>query len=270
MNNNTRQMILERINNTMDIKIQHLTTHNPFDPDEVELKNPFGFRLVPLEVWQGSKFERSFVTTLGQGIFEQIAKLIAEDTGSYAENQHRQNVVLNTFQNESIDNIITEQTTSSGRRTRIVAPDLHSELGGLRNLNNRSTTSLDVISDLYVRRPDGREEFYSFKTVKPNIDQTAVAKRNLLALRTCSINYEAYLALPFNPGGDGNLYSRGGHSLPKRLFNMEDEDFVLIGSSLWNKLGDNPNTYNELLQIFEEAGQRSSERIRREYFNIND
>ncbi|WP_433915338.1 TdeIII family type II restriction endonuclease [Serratia symbiotica] len=39
-----------------------------------------------------------------------------------------------------------------------------------------------VISDLYFVR-DGIEYFFSIKTVKPNIDQTAEAKRDLLKLK---------------------------------------------------------------------------------------
>ncbi|MFK3938002.1 TdeIII family type II restriction endonuclease [Alkalihalobacillus sp. NPDC078783] len=62
----------------MERLINRRVNIEPFDEKEIEAKNPFGFRLVPVEVWKGSKFERSFVTILGQGIFEQIAKIIAE------------------------------------------------------------------------------------------------------------------------------------------------------------------------------------------------
>lgn len=37
---------------------------------------------------------------------------------------------------------------------------------------------------------------------------------------------------------------------------------------MWNKIGDDPNTYQELLDIFEEVGQYSAERIRKEYFGL--
>src|SRR5699024_7543950 len=238
----------------------------------VERNNPFGFRLVPLEVWQGSKFERSFVTTLGQGIFEQIAKYIAEGTGAYAENQHKQEVVLNTFQNETIDNIISKQrqSTTRGKKNSINVPDLHEEIEYLQNLNTPSIIESIIISDLYVKRLNGREEFYSFKTVKPNIDQTAIAKKNLLSLRVSDKNFESYFALPYNPAGDGKSYLEAGHPLPKKLFDMDDEDFVLVGAPLWNKLGEDSNTYEELLKIFEESGERSTKWIRREYFRYRD
>jgi|SRR5699024_9984793 len=252
----------------MDNKIRALTLDNPFNPDEVERNNPFGFRLVPLEVWQGSKFERSFVTSLGQNIFEQLGKIIAEGTGSFATNQHRTEITINTFQNETIDTIIQQQRRSNGTRRTIQSPNIGDELERLRNLGNQSYISLSIISDLYIERPNGNQEFYSLKTVKPNLDQTAVAKRDLLALRTADPNYESYFVLPYNPAGEGNPYRGAGHGIPRKLFDMEDTNFVLMGSSLWNKIGDSPDTYNELLDIFSEVGRISSERIRREYFGL--
>lgn len=121
MNQETRSRIRSHILEAMNRKIHQLTIENPFEAYEVEEKNPFGFRLVPIEVWIGSKFERSFVTTLGQGIFEQIAKIIAEGTGAYAENQYETRVQVNTFRYETIESIIQEQRHSERRGRRIVS-----------------------------------------------------------------------------------------------------------------------------------------------------
>lgn len=49
---------------------------------------------------------------------------------------------------------------------------------------------------------------------------------------------------------------------------MNDEEYVLIGSTLWNKIGDDENTYTELLKIFQQVGQESRGRICRDYFGI--
>lgn len=265
MDQTTRTRIRTHILNVMNRTIHKLTIENPFNLDEVREKNPFGCRLVPSEVWKGSKFERSFVTTLGQGIFEQVAKIIAEGTGAYAENQHIKEVQVNTFQNETINNIIQDQRRA-GRGRRIVSPNLHAELSHLSNLNTNSFITVSIISDLYIRRASGHEEYYSLKTVKPNLDQTAEAKRNLLLLKTENPNCEVFFALPYNPAGESNSYNDSGHSIPKKLFDMDDTNFVLIGSSMWNKIGDDSNTYEELLNIFEEVGRYTTQRIREEYF----
>lgn len=264
MNDATKQQVREHILTAMNKKIHDLTVKNPFNEAEVYEKNPIGARIVPTEVWKGSKFERSFVTTLGQGIFEQIGKIIAEGTGAHAENQYHSTITLNTFQTQTIEQTVDRQ--AAGRRG--ATPDISSEIQHLRNLNYDATVNVSVISDLFVRRQDGTEEFYSFKTVKPNKDQTAAAKKNLLYLRTADTNNHAYFALPYNPAGEGQSYMDQKHKIPAKFFDMDDTNFVLVGSSLWNHIGSDPNTYTELLDIFEEVGQHTSERIRREYFGL--
>ncbi|ASB63088.1 hypothetical protein SC22_01450 [Bacillus sp. A053] len=58
------------------------------------------------------------------------------------------------------------------------------------------------------------------------------------------------------------------HKIPAKFFDMDDTNFVLVDSSFWNQIGNDLNTYTELLDIFDEVGQHTSERIRREYFGL--
>ena len=95
MNIETRRKIEEHLRKVMKRIVEKRTVQEPFNEEEIKNKNPFGYRLVPIEVWKGSKFERSFVTSLGQGIFEQIAKIIAEGSGAMAENQYAKTIRLN-------------------------------------------------------------------------------------------------------------------------------------------------------------------------------
>lgn len=266
MNKETRKKVRKHVIEAMDKKIREMTIVNPYDKEGLIDVNPFGARIVPNEVWQGSKFERSFVTSLGQGIFEQIGKIIAEGAGAYAKIQYKKEVTLNTHQNEKIEKIVNRQTKKKGKEATI--PDIDSELGDLRNLDYDATVTQEVINDLYIKRKDGTEEFYSFKTVKPNKDQTAAAKKNLLYLRTVDPDNQAYFALPYNPAAEGKSYMEQKHKIPARFFDMDNEDYVLIGSSLWNKIGDNKKTYKQLLEIFDEVGEITRERIRREYFGL--
>lgn len=262
MNQQTRQRIIEHIAPIMDRLIQRRVHDEPFDIDYVRTINPFGSRLVPEEVWKGSKFERSFVTTLGQRIFEQIAQIIAEGTGSYASNQEDVTIRINTWKNEQIERILREHR-NAGRR-----PNWVQEVNEVRRLQNESYTEVTVKFDLFIRRPDGTKEFYGLKTVKPNLDQTERAKRDMLLLSSVSEDVETYFALPFNPAGEGLNYRLGGHAVPYRIFDMDNDPSVLIGAEFWNKVGDDDDTYTELLEVFEELGEYYSERIRREYFNL--
>lgn len=66
MNIETKVKIEEHLSLVMNRIIDKRTVEEPFDENEIKKTNPFGYRLVPVEVWKGSKFERSFVTSLGQ------------------------------------------------------------------------------------------------------------------------------------------------------------------------------------------------------------
>lgn len=267
MNADTREKVRLHIEGVMNRLIEKRTVIEPFNHSDIITRNPFGSAVVPPEVWKGAKFERSFVTILGQGIFEQLGKLIAEGTGAYARNQYDKEIRINTFKSDTIDSNIRKQRARVKKEDRTV-PNLTEELKKLSNLDNDRYEDLVVKSDLYIRRENGIEEYYSFKTVKPNLDQTAEAKKNLLLLRVGDPNCKSYFALPHNPAGEGNPYLSAGHTIPKKLFDMNDKEYVLIGSSLWNQIGDDENTYYELLEIFKEVGSVSIPRIQHEYFNI--
>lgn len=243
--------------------IKKRTVDEPFKEEDIKRNNPFGYYLVPLEVWQGSKFERSFVTSFGQKTVEQLGKIIALGTGAEAELQHVIELDLNTWQIEQIDNILTNQRNGEAR------PNWNKEVKEVQSLQTKRIETVRVLSDLYIKRPNGTEEFYSFKTVKPNLDQTERAKRDMLRLLAKNPDYKPFFALPSNPAGEGNPY-RNAHAIPFKLFDMDNDPCVLIGSQLWNQIGQDENTYDELIEIFIQEGKKFSNIIRKDYFGLEE
>ncbi|MDO7870589.1 MAG: TdeIII family type II restriction endonuclease [Enterococcus casseliflavus] len=260
MNSKTKSRIKQRIREKTDGILSRRIQEFNEDMKELLVRNPFGARLVPEEIWKGSKFERSFVTSFGQGVYEQIAYEIALGSGAIAEKQHPETLTINTWQEEAINNLLADQ-----RNNRGTTPNWENELGEIKRLSTRSTIEVNILFDLYIKRPNGVEEYYSIKTVKPNLDQTEIAKRDMLRTASAKDHSQAYFALPFNPYGEGNDYR---WSLPKKIFDMNNSTAVLIGAEFWNKVGNNPNTYTELLLIFDELGQEYQEKIRSNYLNL--
>ncbi|MEZ4508934.1 MAG: TdeIII family type II restriction endonuclease [Eubacteriales bacterium] len=117
-----------------------------------------------------------------------------------------------------------------------------------------------------MRRNNGAEEYYSIKTVKPNLDQVEIAKRDMLRISTAKPNCRAYLGLPYNPDGEGNLYT---WTIPKKLFDMNNSPAVLIGASFWNAVGASDTTFIELLELFREIGVESKERITNDFLEFS-
>ena len=262
MNSETKQRIKTRIRQKMDGILLRRIRELPSDIRNIAETNPFGSRLVPQEIWKGSKFERSFVTSFGQGVYEQIAYEIAIGSGAYAENQHVETVTLNTWQDEAISNLLSSQRGSETPQQ----PDWVRELLEVSTLSNPRHMNLETRFDLYVRRADGAEEYYSLKTVKPNLDQTEIAKRDMLRVCASKPNSRAFLALPYNPDGEGKTYT---WSIPKKLFNMNSCPAVLIGGNFWNAVGADAGTFSELLNLFNEIGEEYHPRITADFLGLN-
>lgn len=263
MNQDTVNKIEAAISSQMKRIIKKRVIDEPFKEADIERNNPFGYKLVPIEIWKGAKFERSFVTSLGQSTFEKLAKIIAEGTGSIAENQHSETITINTWRKEQIDGLLNRQ-----RRSESV-PNWNQEIQEILALNNDRFLDLFIRFDLYIKRPNGTEEYYSMKTVKPNLDQTEIAKKDMLYMKANKQDSETYFALPYNPAGEGNPY-KSAHGIPYRIFDMDDDNSVLIGSDFWNKVGASDDTYDQLMAIFERVGEKYSKIIRKDYLGLDD
>jgi hypothetical protein len=261
MNADTKNQVIELLSGFMEHIIYKRTVKEPFNREEIEHANPFGFRLVPLQVWKASKFERTFVTSLGQKVFEQLARIIAEGSGARAQNQYALDITINTYREEKIQEILDMHRANRRR------PNWNIDLPEVLNLHNQRFQTIKVNFDLYIQRANGAEEFYSIKTVKPNLDQTEIAKKDMLRIKSANEECETYFALPYNPAGEGGNY-RSIHGIPYKIFNMDEDECVLIGAAFWNKVGNDNNTYIELLQIFEDVGNRYIPIIKKDYLGI--
>lgn len=265
MDANTRRLAKDHLSAAMEALVERKCRAQPFNENEVYNRNPIGARLVPMEVWKGSSFERSFVTVLGQGIFEQLARIIAVGSGvAKAENQYTERLRIGTWRIEKIDQILKEQRTSKRE------PNWEVEIHEILSLTNDRFEDVTVVSDLFIQRMDGSKEYYSFKTVKPNLDQTELAKRAMLRLIAGNDNNRVFFALPYNPAGEGESYKKAKHSMPYKLFNMDLDPCVLIGARLWNQVGNDQGTFGELLSVFEEVGEIYSPIIRGEYLGLSE
>jgi hypothetical protein len=254
MDNATAASVKAILTSSLSKTLGRRADEDPYDPERFRLTSPFHSRLVPDAIWKASKFERSFVTSIGQGVFEQVAVYIAKGVGNKAEQGHRQNGLIWKGQQDQIASIIT------GIRSKKEPPNWEKEVAAViasKGIGTQIETS--VISDVYIKRKDKSEYFYSFKTVLPNLDQTAKAKEDSLTLKAMSPAYNAIFALPYNPYISRQEY-KWSHA--NKVFNMRLDPCVLIGEELWDQIGGN-GTYKELLEIFEEVGAEFKAKIQK-------
>jgi len=239
MNKETKEQIKEIffscINNTLK-RTKINKTHRPFHT-----------ALLSEEIIKASSFDRSFSSSFGMGPIEAISKIISSSTGAEVERQKETMVNIYKGAIDEIERILS--SLRSGEKK----PNWNQEIKKVMAYNKGDTEVRRIISDLWIKKEE-QEYFISIKTVKPNLDQTEIAKKDLLFLKAHNVNYQTYLGLFYNPGGPKK--EDYNWSIPSKIFDMKNDPCVLIGEDYWNLIG-GKNTYNQLLETCREVGEET-------------
>lgn len=212
MDNNTRNQIINILNDCIDRAIKRV--------GEDKTYRPFHEALLTKELVTASAFERSFSTSFGQGPIEEITKILAESSGAQCERQKETIVNINKGANDEIERII------SALRNNDATPNWDKEILKIQSHTKGDYIVRRVISDVWIKR-NGEEIFISIKTVKPNIDQVEIAKKDMLLLKAHNPLYKTFLGLYYNPGGTKR--SDYNWTIPSKIFDMKKDECILIG-----------------------------------------
>lgn len=214
---------------------------------------PFHEALLTKELVAASAFERSFSTSFGQGPIEEISKILAISTGAECSRQKETRVNVNKGAVDEISRIL------SALRDGDSAPNWKKELSRISAFTKGDFVQARILSDIWIKRYD-TEIFISIKTVKPNIDQTEIVKRDMLMLKAHDPKFETYFGLYYNPGGPRR--ADYNWSMPFKIFDMALDECVLIGQEYWDFIG-GKKAYSNLLEIFGEVGENTRQKLKR-------
>lgn len=214
---------------------------------------PFHEALLTKELVAASAFERSFSTSFGQGPIEEISRILAIASGSECARQKETRVNVNKGAVDEIGRIL------GALRDGVSSPNWKKELARIQAFTKGDFVQARILSDIWIKRND-TEIFISIKTVKPNIDQTEIAKKDMLMLKAHDPKYETYFSLYYNPGGPRREDYKW--SMPFKIFDMAHDECVLIGQEYWDFVG-GKNTYIDLLDIFGEVGNKTRKKLKR-------
>lgn len=250
MNDHYRNLIANEFRNCVTGTIARIQKNK-------QTYRPFHTALLSEEVIFWSRFERSFSTSFGQRVIEEVARLVALSNGAEeAARQKVTNIRIDTAYEEAIQNHIHRIRSKDKNREF----DWVSSLEEVRSaVPTGNSTELRIISDLWWSK-NGVDHFISLKTVQPNIDQTAVAKEDCLHLSVAMPNCKTYFGLPYNPYGENK--ADYAFSPPMGIFDFHHDPVVLIGEELWDTIG-GPGCYRELLEIAREVGRETKAAIDR-------
>ena len=213
--------------------------------DNAETNRPFHAALLSDEALFWSRFERSFSTSFGQRVIEEISKVTAIARGALEAIRQKETVVrLDRAVDESITTHIQTLRSASRQRWGETVSDMTQLYLTGQFVEHR------IISDLWWFK-NGINHYMSIKTVKPNIDQTAAAKQDLLRLTLADPACKAYFGLYYNPYGEDRISY--AHNPPMGIFNFHFDESVLIGKDYWDTLG-GEGCYEIVLGIAREVG----------------
>lgn len=247
MNNYYKELIAKEFTNCVDGTITRIFSNE-------QTYRPFHKALLSDDVLFWSGFERSFSTSFGQRVIEEIAKIVALSNG--ASQAMRQKVTLIDI-DEAYDLAIKNHIQKL-RDNKTNVRDWESTLHEINSVHKAGKmVSLRVISDMWWEK-DGINNFISLKTVKPNIDQTAVAKQDCLHLSLGIKNCNTYFGLPYNPYGEEK--ASYAFNPPMGIFDFHNDSVILIGKEMWDTIGGN-GCYEELLAIASEVGKETKKKI---------
>jgi hypothetical protein len=80
----------------------------------------------------------------------------------------------------------------------------------------------------------------------------------MLLLKAHDDKYQTYFGLYYNPGGPNR--EDYNWSVPSKIFDMLNDDCVLIGQEYWDFVG-GKGTYASLLDVFGEVGEETREQL---------
>lgn len=223
--------------------------------DGADTHRPFHSALLSEQTLFWSRFERSFSTSFGQRVIEQISKAAAFNGGAEEALTQKETIItLPSEQINAIENHIISLRNGSASRPANWDLDIQ-ELCLIQGTQN--TQQFRVISDLWWKK-NGVNNYLSIKTVKPNIDQTAEAKRDLLKLKLADPNANVYFGLYYNPYGDNR--QNYAWTPPMKIFDFKTDPCVLIGKDYWDTLG-GVGFYEEVLEIANQVGVETRRQI---------
>ncbi len=221
---------------------------------------PFHFRLLGRDRYAMFSFIQSMNTTFGISIWEQVAVIIAESAGFQAKRQYDLLGNIDTETEKLIQNIHYDLRAG----TRQV--DKLEEIELIRKSIKEGIPKKDPDSrvDLFVRIDD-MENYFDITSAKPNIKEFAALKLKLLRWTALRLSQDknakvfTRLAIPYNPY----------HPQPYQRWTLKgmydlDRGEILVGKEFWNFVA-NDDIYEDLLDVFQEAGNELREEIDRKF-----
>jgi len=251
----TKKEIYRLLVNTIERKLENYSPETSYMPFHEALLGKDWVKIFSIL--------QSLNTTLGMSIWEQIAVLLAQGAGYQAKRQYKLLGCIDKSTNDLITKIHDELREEKRK------PDKEREIAEIRNsvktcseLGIKPQVHPDSTVDVFIKTTNGIEYYIDITTVKPNKKEFVALKRKLLtwtALRLSQdkrANVFTAVAIPYNPYHP-HPYDRWTLG---NLYDMKKKE-ILVGKDFWDLVGGKEGVYEELLEVFQQAGVYLKNRV---------
>ena len=241
MNRETHKAVYELLKNFAQKSLKS------FDPEEIKKAYPFHRLFFDEVALVAFKQERSLVTKMGQRLYPDLAKCIAQEHYSQVNLEQEIRGRLNKATVNAIEEIVRE--LRAGQRQPNRAREVE-EIIRASSIKGDEEIEVRLIADLYIGDFHKGPFFAEIKTPVPNLDICAQTKHKILTF--IALFHEgqpqSWLGFPYNPFLTRASYR---HSFTKKIMDLQND--VLIAEEFWDEIG-GEGTFDQMLAIIEGVG----------------
>src|SRR5581483_9426240 len=247
-----------RIKGYLEAFINELVEQSKNQKIQQHRLNPFYTALMPEEISKISALKRSLDRKV-ESTFTGIAFLVALEHHAEVKRHYDVEGYVSQAALEEIERQVEffEKAADVGTKR----PDFTAMiLAALQARKADDERFLRVRADLYIRKHNGEELFFEIKSPVPNKGQCVEVTQRILRFDLLRAQprprVQGYFAMAYNPYGS----SRNDYEWSMARNYLPFDEGVLIGQEFWELVG-GPTAYEELLDIYQEAGREKSKYI---------
>jgi hypothetical protein len=246
--------IKDVVSKMMDRVMENVLVNDPFVKETHHASKPLYAALVPDEIFKGSHFERRFVTPFG-GVWEKLAQVVAIEAHGNCSMGH---TIIGNVGAESlrrIQEVLSRLEYTKGE----VKSDFKAELAYIKK-GGGQPIPVSITCDIFIvdEKTNTKYAFELDKMPSDNFQIRASKEKmfKLLAMNPPQVDFAIY-ALPYS----------SNETFLTKWFDIQEGESVLIGDDFWN-LVDGEGVYDKIMEEIKLFGERSKERICKEFLDI--
>ena len=192
---------------------------------------------------------QSLYTSFGMSIYEQMAVILAKNSGNQAQRQYKLTGQIDDKTSLLIDRLCESETPDKDKEINLIRRSIQP---------GKPVSDKEGVVDVFVLYPDGKELYVDITTVKPNLKEFRALRKKMLrwvALRLSidkNANIDTRIGIPYNPYYPNDYLRWTSNELSSKD--------LLIQNDLWEAFA-GYDAFDDIINTFSTVGHELKEEI---------